>query len=236
MKNSISELAENFNSKSALNFISNQVCECAKNTALNSASNAAFACAKNTARDGAANFAPVPCLKKNFKFQDANVRLNSIRGRNLKFYPASAGFTARNLVALYSASHVRNLERKSTLNSAALALNLKPAQDMSRTENKALNSAKASAINPCENFARNFKQNFILNFTKNSTHSSANSASSLSCASAANGPNLSPAKNLAAAHARRFKKNFTEVFANDPDSAHTPQSFGLKNFKARNFA
>ena len=236
MKNSISELAENFNSKSVLNFISNQTCERAKDTALNSASNAAFACAKNTARDGATNFAPVPCLKKNFKFQDANVRLNSIRGRNLKFYPASAGFTARNLVALYSASHVRNLEKKVALNFAALVLNLKSAQILSCAENRALNSTKFSKTDSCENSTKNFKRNFILNFSKNFTHSSANSASSLSRASAVDEPNLSPAKSLAAAHTRRSKKNFTETLANDPCFAHTPHSFGLKNFKARNFA
>ena len=242
MKNSISKPAENFNSKSALNFISNQACERAKNTALNSASNAAFACVKNTAPDGAANFAPALRLKRNFKFQDANVRLNSIRGeslkrgRNLKFDPASPTFAVRNLVALYSAPHVKNIERKSALNFAALALNLNPAQDMSRTENKALNSAKSPETNPCENSARNFRQNFILNFMGNSTHGSANSASPLSCASAVNDPNLSPAKSLAAAHARRSKKNFTETLVNDPASASAPQSFGLKNFKARNFA
>jgi len=246
MKNSISEPAENFNSKPALNFISNQTCERAKNTALNSASNAAFACAKNTARGGAANFASAPCFKRNFKFQDADVRLNFICGRNLKFYPASAGFaarnrasvgfTARNLVALYSASHVRNLERKSTLNFAVLALNLKPAQIPSCAETEALNSAKVSIINPCENFARNFRRNFILNFAKNSTHSGANSADSPSRASAANDPNLSLAKSLAAAYTQRSEKNFTEVLANDPCSASAPQSFGLKNFKARNFA
>ena len=240
MKNSISEPAENFNSKSALNFISNQACERAKNIASNSASNTAFACAKNTARGGAANFAP--CFKRNFKFQDADVRLNSIRGeslkrgRNLKFDPASPTFAVRNLVALYSAPHVKNIERKSALNFAALALNLNPAQDMSRTENKALNSAKSPETNPCENSARNFRQNFILNFMGNSTHGSANSASPLSCASAVNDPNLSPAKSLAAAHARRSKKNFTETLVNDPASASAPQSFGLKNFKARNFA
>lgn len=121
MKNSISKLAENFNSKPALNFISNQTCERAKNTALNSASNVAFTCAKNTAPDGAVNFAPASRFKRNFKFQDANVRLNSIRGRNLKFDPASASFAARNLVVLYSASHVRNIERKVALNFAAIA-------------------------------------------------------------------------------------------------------------------
>jgi len=234
MKNSISEPAENFNSKPALNFISNQACERAKNIASNSASNAAFACAKNTARGGAANFAP--CFKRNFKFQDAASELNFIRGRNLKFYPALAGFAARNLVAFYSASHVRNLERKSALNFAVLALNLNSAQIPNCAENKALNSIKVSVINPCENSARNFKRNFILNFTKNSTRDGANSAGLSSRISAANDPNLSSAKSLAAAHTRRSKKNFTKILANDPCSASVPQSFGLKNFKARNFA
>ena len=223
MKNSILEPAENFNSKPALNFISNQTCERAKNTALNSASNAAFTCAKNTAPDGAVNFAFACRFKRNFKFQDANVRLNSIRGRNLKFYPASAGFTAHNLVALYSAPRVKNLERKSTLNFIALALNLKLTQIPNCAENKALNSVKASAINPCENFARNFKQNFILNFTENFTHSGANSASSLNRASVVNDSNLSPAKSLATAHMRRSEKNFTDILANDPASASAPQ-------------
>ncbi len=246
MKNSISKPVENFNSKPALNFVSNQTCERVKNTALNSASNAAFACAKNTARGGASCFAPAPRLKRNFKFQDADARLNSIRGRNLKFYPALAGFaarnrasasfTARNLVALYSASHVRNPGRKSALNFAALALNLKPAQIPSCAETEALNSAKVSVINPCENSARNFKRNFILNFTKNYARDGANSASLPSRASATNDPNFSPAKSLVAAHTRRSKKNFTKILANDPCSASVPQSFGLKNFKARNFA
>lgn len=230
MKNSILELAENFNSKSALNFISNQACERAK----------------NTASGGAINFAPAPCLKRNFKFQDTTAELNFIRERNLKFYPASAGFAARNrtsagfavhsLVAFYSAPRVKNLERKSALNSAALALNLKSAQIPSCVENKALNSAKVSAINPCENSARNFRRNFILNFAENFIRNGANSASSLSRVSAVNDPNLSPAKSLAAAHTRRSKKNFTETLVNDPASASAPQSFGLKNFKARNFA
>ena len=225
MKNSISKLAENFNSKSVLNFISNQACECAK----------------NTARGGAINFAPAPRLKRNFKFQDAAAELNFISRRNLKFYPASVSFaacnrTSYNLTALYSAPRVRNLERKSALSSAALALNLKSAQIPNCVENKALNSAKVSAINLRKNSARNFKRNFILNFTKNSTHSSANSASSLNRASAVDEPNLSPAKSLAAAHTRRSKKNFTEVIASGHGSTHTPQSFGLKNFKARNFA
>jgi len=230
MKNSISEPAENFNSKPALNFISNQTCERAK----------------NTARGGASCFAPAPRLKRNFKFQYAVAELNFIRGRNLKFYPAlagfaarnraSAGFTARNLVALYSASHVRNLERKSALNFAVLALNLNSAQIPNCAENKALNSIKVSVINPCENSARNFKRNFILNFTKNSTRDGANSAGLSSRISAANDPNLSSAKSLAAAHTRRSKKNFTKILANDPCSASVPQSFGLKNFKARNFA
>ncbi len=166
--------------------------------------------------------------------------------RNLKFYPTSAGFAARNrasagfavhnLVALYSAPRVRNIERKSALNSAALALNLKSAQIPSCAENKALNPAKSSKTDPCENSAKNFKRNFILNFIGNSTHSGANSASSLNRASVVDEPNLSPAKSLAAAHTRRSKKNFTEVIASDHGSAHTPQSFGLKNFKARNFA
>ncbi|WP_298063711.1 DMT family transporter [uncultured Campylobacter sp.] len=231
MKNSISEPAENFNSGPALNFISNQTCERAK----------------NTTPGGAVNFAPAPYLKRNFKFQDAATELNFIRERNLKFYPTSAGFAARNrasigfaacnrtscnLTALYSALRVKNLERKSALSSATLALNLKPAQILSCAENKALNSAKAPTINPWENSAKNFKRNFM----GNSTHSSTNSASSLSRASIVNDPNLSLAKSLAAAHMRRSKKNFTGVLANDPDSAHTPQSFGLKNFKARNFA
>lgn len=214
MKNSISELAENFNSKSALNFISNQTCKRAK----------------NTARGGAANFAPAPNLRRNFKFQDAAAELNFIRGRNLKFYPASVSFaacnrTSCNLTALYSAPRVKNPGRKSTLNFATLALNLKSAQISNCTENKALNSAKAPTINPCENSAKNFKRNFILNFTKNSTHSSANSVSSLSRASAVDEPNLSSAKSLAAAHTRRSKKNFTGVLANDPSSASAPQSF-----------
>ena len=225
MKNSIPEPAENFNSGPALNFILDPVRERAKNTALNSASNAAFACVKDTARGDAANFAPVLCLKRNFKFQDADVRLNFICGRNLKFYPALAGFAARSLVALYSASHVKNLERKSALSSAVLALNLKPAQIPSCAETEALNSAKVSVINPCENFARNFKQNFILNFAKNFTRDGANSAYSLSRASAANDPNLSLAKSLAAAYTQRSEKNFTEVLANDPCSASAPQSF-----------
>ncbi len=219
MKNSISELAENFNSKPALNFILDPARERAK----------------NTARGGTSNFAPAPRLKRNFKFQDAAAELNFMSVRNLKFYPASAGFAARNrasvgfavysLVAPYSALRVKNLERKSALSSAALVLNLKSAQIPNCAENKALNSAKAPTINPCENFARNFKRNFILNFTKNSAHNGANSASSLSRASVVDEPNLSPAKSLADAHTRRSKKNFTGVLANDPDSAHTPQSF-----------
>ncbi|WP_304295216.1 DMT family transporter [Campylobacter gracilis] len=140
------------------------------------------------------------------------------------------------LVAFYSAPRVKNLERKSALNSAALALNLKSAQIPSCVENKALNSAKVSAINPCENSARNFRRNFILNFAENFIRNGANSASSLSRVSAVNDPNLSPAKSLAAAHTRRSKKNFTETLVNDPASASAPQSFGLKNFKAQNFA
>jgi len=230
MKNSISELAENFNSKSALNFISNQTCKRAK----------------DTAPGGVINFAPASRFKRNFKFKDATAELNFISVRNLKFYPTSAGFAARNrasvgfavhsLVAPYSAPRVKNLERKSALNFAALSLNLKSAQIPNCAENKALNSVNASAINPCENSAKNFKRNFILNFMGNSTHSGANSASSLSCASAVDEPNLSPTKSLAEAHTRRSKKNFTEVIASGHGSAHTPQSFGLKNFKARNFA
>ena len=158
MKNSIPELAENFNSKSALNFISNQACERAK----------------NTASGGAINFAPAPCLKRNFKFQDTAAELNFTSRRNLKFYPASAGFAVRNrasvgfavcsLVAPYSAPRVRNLERKSALNFAALSPNLKSAQIPGYAENKALNSAKSYKTDPCENSARNFKRNFILNF------------------------------------------------------------------------
>ncbi|WP_297997796.1 DMT family transporter [uncultured Campylobacter sp.] len=230
MKNSISELAENFNSKSALNFISNQMCERAK----------------NTAPGGAVNFAPAPYLKRNFKFQDAAAELNFICKRNLKFYPVSVSFAARNrasasfavhsLVAPYSALRVKNLERKSALNFVTLALNLKPAQAMGRAENKALNSAKSSKTYPCENSARNFRQNFILNFAENYTRDGTNSASLLSRASVVDELNLSPTKSLAAAHTLRLKKNFTEVIASGHGSAHTPQSFGLKNFKARNFA
>lgn len=230
MKNSISELAENFNSKPALNFISNQACERAK----------------NTAPGGKVNFAPAPYLKRNFKFQDAAAELNFIRERNLKFYPASARFAARNrasvsfavhsLVAPYSALRVKNLERKSALNFAALVPNLNSAQIPNCAENKALNFAKAPTINPCENSARNFRRNFILNFAENFIRNGANSASSLSRVSAVNDPNLSPAKSLAAAHTRRSKKNFTETLVNDPASASAPQSFGLKNFKAQNFA
>ena len=230
MKNSISELAENFNSKSALNFISNRVRECAN----------------NTARGGAINFAPAPCFKRNFKFQYAAAELNFMSVRNLKFYPTSAGFAVRNrasvgfavhsLVAPYSALRVKNLKRKSALSSATLSRNLKSAQILSCAENKALNSAKSPTINPCENSARNFKRNFILNFAENFTCNGADSESSLNRASAVDEPNLSPAKSLAAAHTRRSKKNFTEVIASGHGSTHTPQSFGLKNFKARNFA
>ncbi|WP_299187964.1 DMT family transporter [uncultured Campylobacter sp.] len=244
MKNSISEPAENFNSKSALNFISDPVRERAKNIALNSASNTAFACAKNTAPGGAANFAPALRLKRNFKFQDADVRSNSIRGRNLKFASvsvgfaarnrASAGFAERNLVALYSAPHVRNPGRKSALNFAALALNLNPAQDMSRTENKALNSAKSSKTDPCENSARNFRKNFILNFAENFTRNGANSAGLPSRTSAVNDPNLSLAKSLAAAHAQRSEKNFTKVLTNDPGGASMPHSFGSNSTRSSN--
>ena len=203
MKNSISKLAENFNSKFALNFISNRVRECAN----------------NTARGGASCFAPAPRLKRNFKFQDSAAELNFIRERNLKFYPASAGFAARNrasvgfavhsLVAPYYALRVKNLERKSALSSAALSPNLKSAQIPNCAENKALNFAKVSIINPCENSAKNFKRNFILNFAENFTRNGANSASLLSRASVVDEPNLSPAKNLADAHTRRSKKNFT---------------------------
>ncbi|WP_298706155.1 DMT family transporter [uncultured Campylobacter sp.] len=219
MKNSISELAENFNSKSVLNFILDPVCERAK----------------NTASGGAVNFTPALCLKRNFKFQDEAAELNFISRRNLKFYPASADFAARNrasvgfavhsLASPYSALRVKNLERKSALNFATLALNLKPAQIPSCAENKALNSAKSYKTDPCENSAKNFKRNFILNFAENSTHSGTNSASPLSRASAANEPNLSSAKGCPAAHARRSKKNFTKVIANDPCSASTPHSF-----------
>ena len=225
MKNSISELAENFNSKSALNFISNRVRECAN----------------NTARGGAINFAPAP-LKRNFKFQDATAELNFMSVRNLKFYPTSAGFAIRNrasvgfavhsLVAPYSAPRVKNPGRKSALSSAALSPNLKSAQIPNCAENKALNSAKAPTINPCENSARNFKRNFM----GNSTHSSANSESSLNRASAVDEPNLSPAKSLAAAHTRRSKKNFTDIIAKGHGFAQALQGFGLKNFEARNFA
>ena len=214
MKNSILEPAENFNSEPALNFISDPVRERAK----------------NTARGGAANFASALRFKRNFKFQDAVAELNFIRGRNLKFYPASVGFaacdhTARKFAATYSAPRVKNIERKPTLNSAALALNLKPAQDMSRTETEALNSAKSSKTDFCENSTKNFKGNFILNFIGNFTHSGANSASSLSRASAANDPNFSSVKSFAAIHTRRFKKIFTEALASDPCSASAPQGF-----------
>ena len=184
MKNSISELAENFNSKSALNFISNQTCKRAK----------------DTAPGGVINFAPASRFKRNFKFKDATAELNFISVRNLKFYPTSAGFAARNrasvgfavhsLIAPYSAPRVKNLERKSALNFAALVPNLNSAQILNCAENKALNSAKAPTINPCENSARNFKRNFM----GNSTHSSANSESSLNRASAVDEPNLSPQK------------------------------------------
>ena len=156
--------------------------------------------------------------------------------RNLKFYPTSVGFAVHNLVAFYSASRVKNPGRKSALSSAALSSNLKSAQIPNCTENKALNSAKVSAINLCENYARNFKRNFILNCAENFTRNSANSASSLSRASIVNDPNLSLAKSLAAAHTRRSKKNFTEIIASGHGSAHTPQSFGFKNLKTRNFA
>nr|WP_314069335.1 DMT family transporter [uncultured Campylobacter sp.] len=209
MKNSISELAENFNSKSALNFISNQVCECAE----------------NTASGGAVNFAPAPCFKRNFKFQYAAAELNFMSVRNLKFYPASAGFAVHSLVAPYSALRVKNIERKAALNLAALALNLKPAQIPSYAENRALNSAKFSKTDPCENSTKNFKRNFILNFAKNFTRNGTNSASLPSRASAVNDPNLSLAKSLAAAYTQRSEKNFTKVIANDPCSASMPQGF-----------
>ncbi|WP_298104843.1 DMT family transporter [uncultured Campylobacter sp.] len=230
MKNSISELAENFNLKPALNFISNQACERTK----------------NTASGGAINFAPAPCLKRNFKFKDAAAELNFISIRNLEFYPAlagfavrnraSAGFAVRSLVAFYPASRVNNIEKKAALNSATLLPNLKSVQIPSCAESKALNSVNASAINPYGNSTKNFKRNFILNCAENFTCNGANSASSLNCASVVDEPNLSPAKNLADAHTRRSKKNFTGVLANDPDSAHTPQSFGFKNLKVLNFA
>ncbi len=155
--------------------------------------------------------------------------------RNLKFYPAlvgfavrnsaSVGFAARSLVAFYSAPRVKNLERKSALSSAALSPNLKSAQIPNCAENKALNFAKVSATNLRENSARNFKGNFILNCAENFTCNGANSASSLNRASAVDDPNLSPAKNLAAAHTRRLKENFTEIIAKGHGSAHAPQSF-----------
>nr|WP_314792226.1 DMT family transporter [uncultured Campylobacter sp.] len=148
----------------------------------------------------------------------------------MKFYPASVGFAVHSLVAPYSAPRVRNIEKKVALNFAALVLNLKSAQIPNCTENKALNSVNASAINPCENSAKNFKRNFM----GNSTHSSANSESSLNRASAVDEPNLSPVKSLAAAHTRRSKKNFTEVFANDPGSARMPQSFGSNSMQSSN--
>ena len=230
MKNSISELAENFNSKSALNFISNQTCKRVK----------------DTAPGGVINFAPASRFKRNFKFKDATAELNFISVRNLKFYPTSAGFAARNrasvgfavhsLVAPYSAPRVRNIEKKVTLNFAALVPNLNSAQILNCAENKALNSAKAPTINPCENSARNFKRNFILNCAENSTHSGANSTSSLSRASVVDDPNLSSAKSHVAAHMRRSKKNFTDIIAKGHGFAQALQGFGLKNFEARNFA
>ena len=217
MKNSISELAENFNSKSALNFISNQTCKRVK----------------DTAPGGVINFAPASRFKRNFKFKDATAELNFISVRNLKFYPTSAGFAARNrasvgfavhsLVAPYSAPRVRNIEKKVTLNFAALVPNLNSAQILNCAENKALNSAKAPTINPCENSARNFKRNFILNCAENFTCNGADSESSLNRASAVDEPNLSPAKSLATAHMRRSEKNFTDILANDPASASAPQ-------------
>lgn len=230
MKNSISELAENFNSKSALNFISNQTCKRVK----------------DTAPGGVINFAPASRFKRNFKFKDATAELNFISVRNLKFYPTSAGFAARNrasvgfavhsLVAPYSAPRVRNIEKKVTLNFAALVPNLNSAQILNCAENKALNSAKAPTINPCENSARNFKRNFILNCAENFTCNGANSASSLSRASVVDDPNLSSAKSHVAAHMRRSKKNFTDIIAKGHGFAQALQGFGLKNFEARNFA
>ncbi|WP_298955456.1 hypothetical protein [uncultured Campylobacter sp.] len=120
------------------------------------------------------NFAPASRFKRNFKFKDATAELNFMSVRNLKFYPTSAGFAARNrasagfavhnLVALYSAPRVKNLERKSALSSVALSPNLKSAQIPSCAESKALNSVNASAINPCENSAKNFKRNFKAKF------------------------------------------------------------------------
>ncbi|WP_298831819.1 DMT family transporter [uncultured Campylobacter sp.] len=180
-------------------------------------------CANNAARGGTVNFTPALCLKRNFKFQDAAAELNFMSVRNLKFYPTSVGFAVHNLVAFYSASRVKNPGRKSALSSAALSSNLKSAQIPNCTENKALNSAKVSAINLCENYARNFKRNFILNCAENFTRNSANSASSLSRASVVDEPNLSPAKSLATAHMRRSEKNFTDILANDPASASAPQ-------------
>lgn len=157
MKNSISELAENFNSKSALNFISNRVRECAN----------------NTARGGAINFAPAP-LKRNFKFQDATAELNFMSVRNLKFYPTSAGFAMRNrasvgfavhsLVAPYSAPRVKNPGRKSTLNFATLALNLKSAQIPSCAENKALNFRKSPHNKSLRKFRKKFQAKFYIKF------------------------------------------------------------------------
>ncbi|AKT93533.1 DMT family transporter [Campylobacter gracilis] len=129
-----------------------------------------------------------------------------------------------------------NFNSKSALNFATLSPNLKSAQIPSCAESKALNSVKVSTINLRENSARNFRRNFILHCTKNFTCNGANSASSLSRASAANDPNLSSAKSLAAAHTRRYERNFTWILANDPGAARTPRSFEFKNLKVRNFA
>ncbi|WP_297896969.1 DMT family transporter [uncultured Campylobacter sp.] len=201
---------------------------------------------KDTAPGGVINFAPASRFKRNFKFKDATAELNFISVRNLKFYPTSAGFAARNrasvgfavhsLVAPYSAPRVRNIEKKVTLNFAALVPNLNSAQILNCAENKALNSAKAPTINPCENSARNFKRNFILNCAENFTCNGANSASSLSRASVVDDPNLSSAKSHVAAHMRRSKKNFTDIIAKGHGFAQALQGFGLKNFEARNFA
>jgi len=240
MKNSISELAENFNSKPALNFILDPVRERAK----------------NTAPGGAVNFAPAPYLKRNFKFQNADVRLNSIRGRNLKFASASVGFAACNrasvgfavhsLVAPYSALSVKNLERKSALSSAALSPNLKSAQIPNCAENKALNSAKAPTINPCENSARNFKRNFILNFAENFTHNGANSAGLPSRASAANDPSSASApqgfsygsaRSPGAPQNSNTTQNFNSAKnLNSTQSSNSVQSFGQNSNSTQNHA
>ena len=77
MKNSILEPAENFNSKPALNFISNRVHERAKNTARDSAINSAPAlnsaqipnCVENKALNSAKAYKTDPCENsaRNFK-------------------------------------------------------------------------------------------------------------------------------------------------------------------------